>query len=152
MAPVFHEGELFCWVANTLHQWDLGGTAPGGFNPFAQDVFWEPPCIPPVKIVEGDVIRIDVEEMYLRSSRMPDLVRLDLRAEVTGCRIARNRILEMISRYSAGTVKATMQPQDTRGRLPAPPGLIPDGTADRGPDGGRPPRDRRASEPPHPTR
>ena len=75
MAPVFHEGELFCWVANTLHQWDLGGTAPGGFNPFAQDVFWEPPCIPPVKIVEGDVIRIDVEEMYLRSSRMPDLVR-----------------------------------------------------------------------------
>ena len=109
MAPVFHEGELFCWVANTLHQWDLGGTAPGGFNPFAQDVFWEPPCIPPVKIVEGDVIRTDIEEMYLRSSRMPDLVRLDLRAEVTGCRIARNRILEMIGRYGAGTVKATMR-------------------------------------------
>src|SRR5919112_38223 len=25
MAPVFWEGKLFCWVANTLHQWDLGG-------------------------------------------------------------------------------------------------------------------------------
>jgi N-methylhydantoinase B len=40
---------------------------------------------------------------------MPDLVRLDLRAEITGCRIARNRILDMIARYGAGTVKATMR-------------------------------------------
>jgi N-methylhydantoinase B len=109
MAPVYWRGRLFCWVANTLHQWDLGGTAPGGFNPFAQDVFWESPCIPPVRIVEGDVLRTDIEEMYLRSSRMPDLVRLDLRAEVTGCRIARDRVLELIRRYGAGAVKATMR-------------------------------------------
>ena len=25
IAPVFWEGELFCWVGNTLHQWDMGG-------------------------------------------------------------------------------------------------------------------------------
>ena len=66
-APVFWEGELFCWVANTLHQWDLGGTAPGGFNPMAQDIFWESPCIPPVKIVEQGTMRRDIEEYYLRS-------------------------------------------------------------------------------------
>ena len=41
VAPVFVGDELFCWVGNTLHQWDIGGTAPGGFNPIAQDVFWE---------------------------------------------------------------------------------------------------------------
>ncbi len=29
MAPVFWEGELFGWVANSLHQWDMGGTSPG---------------------------------------------------------------------------------------------------------------------------
>ena len=34
MAPVFWEGKLFCWVVNTLHQWDLGGTAPGGSTPW----------------------------------------------------------------------------------------------------------------------
>jgi N-methylhydantoinase B len=109
MAPVFWEGRLFCWVANCLHQWDLGGTAPGGFNPFAQDVFWEPPCIPPVKIVEDGVLRRDIEEMYLRSSRMPQLVALDLRAEITGCQIARDRILGLIRRYGAATVKGTMR-------------------------------------------
>lgn len=109
IAPVFWEGKLFCWVANTLHQWDLGGTAPGGFNPMAQDVYWETPCIPPVKIVEAGTLRRDIEEHYLRSSRVPQLVALDLRAEITGCAVARERILDLVRRYGASTVKATMR-------------------------------------------
>jgi N-methylhydantoinase B len=109
LAPVFVGDELFCWVGNTLHQWDIGGTAPGGFNPNAPDVFWEPPCIPPVKIVEGGKIRVDIEQYYLRSSRVPALVALDLRAEITGCSVARDRILALVKRYGAATVKATMR-------------------------------------------
>ncbi len=108
-APVFVAGRLFCWVSNTLHQWDLGGTAPGGFNPMAEDVYWEVPCIPPVKIVEAGVMRRDIEEQYLRNSRMPDLVALDLRSQVTGCNVARRRILDLVERYGAPTVKASMR-------------------------------------------
>jgi N-methylhydantoinase B len=108
-APVFWEEKLFCWVANSLHQWDMGGTAPGGFNPMAVDVFWESPCIPPVKIVEKGVIRRDIEEYYLRSSRVPKLVALDLRAGITGCSVARERIVGLLERYGAGTVKATVR-------------------------------------------
>jgi N-methylhydantoinase B len=109
IAPVFVGDELFCWVGNTLHQWDTGGTAPGGFNPIAQDVFWESPCIPPVKVVEGGRLRRDIEEHYTRTSRMRELVALDLRAEITGCKVAVDRILRLIERYGAGTVKATMR-------------------------------------------
>ena len=109
LAPVFVGDELFCWVGNSLHQWDIGGTAPGGFNPNAPDVFWESPCIPPVKIVEGGVIRNDIEEYYLRSSRVPALVALDLRAEITGCTVAVERIRSLVERYGATTVKATMR-------------------------------------------
>jgi N-methylhydantoinase B len=108
-APVFVDGKLFCWVANTLHQWDLGGTAPGGFNPVAPDVFWESPLIPPVKIVEGGKLRKDIEEYYTRTSRMPKLVALDLRAEITGCKMAVERITGLVERYGARTVKATMR-------------------------------------------
>jgi N-methylhydantoinase B len=108
-APVFVDGRLFCWVANTLHQWDLGGTAPGGFNPMAPDAFWESPCIPPVKIVEGGKLRKDIEEYYTRTSRMPKLVALDLRAEITGGKMAVDRISGLVERYGAGTVKATMR-------------------------------------------
>jgi N-methylhydantoinase B len=130
MAPVFWEDRLFCWVANTLHQWDLGGTAPGGFNPFAQDVFWEPPCIPPVKIVEGGVMRRDIEEMYLRSSRMPQLVALDLRAEVTGATAARDRIVALVRRYGPEAVKATMRKlqDDSEAAFVRRLATIPDGT------------------------
>jgi N-methylhydantoinase B len=109
IAPVFVDGELFCWVGNTLHQWDTGGTAPGGFNPIAEDVFWESPCIPPVKVVEAGRMRRDIEEHYTRTSRMRELVALDLRAEVTGCKVAVERILRLIERYGADTVKATMR-------------------------------------------
>jgi N-methylhydantoinase B len=108
-APVFVDGKIFCWVANTLHQWDTGGTAPGGFNPMAPDVFWESPCIPPVRVVEGGRIRRDIEEQYTRLSRMPDLVALDLRAEITGAKMAVGRIAGLVERYGAGTVKATMR-------------------------------------------
>lgn len=130
IAPVFVDGRLFCWVGNTLHQWDLGGTAPGGFNPIAIDCFWEAPCIPPVKIVEGGTLRRDIEEYYLRSSRLPDLVALDLRAMITGCNVARDRILSLAGRYGATTVKATMRKlqDDSEEAFAARLETIPDGT------------------------
>ena len=108
-APVFWKGELFCWVGNSLHQWDLGGTSPGGFNPQAVDVYWESGCIPPIKIVEKGELRRDLEEEYLRRSRVPQLVALDLRAEMAGCNVARERIRGLLERYGAGTVKAVMR-------------------------------------------
>lgn len=108
-APLFWQGELFCWFANTLHQWDLGGTTPGAFNPISQDVFWEAGCIPPVRIVEQGVIRKDIEEEYTRRSRMPELVALDLRAQITACNVARERMRQMLEKYGPEVVKAVMK-------------------------------------------
>lgn len=128
--PVFVDGKLFCWVSNTMHQWDLGGTAPGGFNPMAEDVFWEVPCYPPVKLVEEGEIRPDIEELYLRNSRLPDLVALDLRSQITGCNVARERILKLVDRYGASTLKATMRKvqDDSAGAFARRLESIPDGT------------------------
>jgi N-methylhydantoinase B len=109
VAPVFVDGKLFAWVGATLHQWDMGGTVPGGFNPMADDHFWESPLIPPTRIVEDGVIRRDIEEHYTRMSRLPQLVGLDLRAQVTGCRAATNRMNELAERYGGDTLKGTMQ-------------------------------------------
>ena len=41
ICPVFWEGELFCWVTNCLHQYDIGGITPGSFCPSAKDAFDE---------------------------------------------------------------------------------------------------------------
>ncbi len=71
ICPVFWKGELFCWVTNCLHQYDLGGITPSSFCGAARDAFDEGMCIPPVKIVENNEIRRDIEELYLRCSRKP---------------------------------------------------------------------------------
>ena len=56
----------------------------------------------------------------MRNSRMPDLVKLDLRAQITGCNVSRDRILEhLIDRYGADTVKATCARSRTTPRPPS---------------------------------
>lgn len=108
-APLFRDGKLFCWFANTLHQWDLGGTTPGSFNPISQDVFWEAGCIPPIKIVEQGILRKDLEEEYIRRSRMPELVALDLRAQITACNVARERMQQLLNKHGPETIKGVMK-------------------------------------------
>ncbi len=109
ICPVFWKGELFGWVTNCLHQYDLGGVTPGSFCPSAATAFEEGILIPPVKIVENDEIRRDIEELYLRSSRKPEMVALDFRAQLAGCTAARDRILALVERYGADVVKGVMK-------------------------------------------
>src|SRR5262245_61603827 len=110
--PVFSEGKLFCWITNVLHQYDVGGITPGSFCPNARDAFDEGILLPPVKIVEGGELRKDIEAVYLRASRKPYLVALDLRAQIAGNVTAARRITQLIERYGAARVKG-LQPKDT---------------------------------------
>lgn len=109
MAPVFHEGEIFCWVSNLMHQNDVGGTVAGSFCPNAQDVFWDPPLFPPMKIVDrGDIVE-EKEAIYRRQSRTPQQLSMDLRAGIAGINSSRNRVTSLIDEYRAETVKGTMR-------------------------------------------
>jgi N-methylhydantoinase B len=109
ICPVFWKGELFCWVTNCLHQYDLGGITPSSFCGSAKNAFEEGICIPPVKIVEDNTIRRDIEELYLRSSRKPEAVALDFRAQLAGNITARDRVLALIRRYGPEVVKGVMK-------------------------------------------
>jgi N-methylhydantoinase B len=109
ICPVFWKGELFCWVTNCLHQYDLGGITPSSFCGAAESAFEEGICIPPVKIIENNEIRRDIEELYLRSSRKPEAVALDFRAQLAGNVTARARVLSLIEKYGADTVKGVMK-------------------------------------------
>ena len=108
-APIFVDGALFGWVANAGHQYDLGGVVPGGWPQNAEDVYFDPIVLPPFKIVEKGEMRKDLEAVYLRQSRMPDLVALDLRAQIAGVVFAREQILALCRRFGAKVVKAAMR-------------------------------------------
>src|SRR5438034_1280985 len=109
LTPVFWDGKLFCWITNVLHQYDAGGITPGSFCPNARDSFDEGILIPPVKIVERGELRRDIEGVYLRASRKPYLVALDLRAQIAGNNTAKRRILGLIRRYGPEVVKGVMR-------------------------------------------
>lgn len=108
-APVFWEGGLFAWVYNVIHQRELGGVEPGGFTQQARDVFSEPTCFPPMKLVENGVIREDVVDAWTRRSRLSGLMTLELRSQIAGVEIARERLLDMVRRYGAPQVKGAMR-------------------------------------------
>jgi len=107
--PVFVDGKLFAWVSNAGHQYDLGGIVPGGWPQNAVDVYSDPTLFSPFKLVERGVLRKDLEQMYRRQSRMPDLVALDLRAQLAGTRFATEQLQEACRQFGAPTVKAAMK-------------------------------------------
>jgi N-methylhydantoinase B len=107
--PVFVDGKVFGWVGSAGHQYDLGGVVPGGWPQNAQDVFHDPVVFSPFKLVERGHVRPDLERMYLRQSRVPDLLALDLRAQLAGCRFAVEQLQEVCEQFGASTVKAAMR-------------------------------------------
>jgi len=104
VCPHFYQGKLFCWTGSILHQIDVGGVDFGSVCLHAKDVYDEPTPIPPVKAVENWKLRPDIEEWYLRASRLPSLVALDLRAQIVGNKVVGRRIKELIDKYGADTV------------------------------------------------
>src|SRR6185437_8143004 len=96
------------WIYNCVHQNDLGGTAPGSMAPAAQSVYDEALSVPPMKLVERDVIRDDVLDMWTRRSRNPEICSLEVKAQLAGVNFARRRLLDIVERYGPATVKRAM--------------------------------------------
>jgi len=107
--PVFHDGKLFAWTSAVCHGPDLGGVGLGSFSPAAQDVFSESLPTPPIKVVREFQLQRDVTDVWVRRSRVPMLVGLDLRAKVGANNVGRERMLALIAQYDADTVKAVMK-------------------------------------------
>ncbi|MGV9711019.1 hydantoinase B/oxoprolinase family protein [Gordonia sp. NPDC003424] len=107
--PIFVAGELFAWTSAVCHEPDLGGVGLGSFSPAAEDVFSESVPTPPIRIVRDFELQDDVADVWVRRSRVPLLVGLDLRAKVGANTIGRNRLQAVVDQYGADTVKAVMK-------------------------------------------
>ncbi|MFC7655508.1 hydantoinase B/oxoprolinase family protein [Pseudonocardia benzenivorans] len=128
--PVFHDGKLFAWTSAIAHQPDLGGVGLGSFSPAAQDVFSESLPTPPVKVVRGGRLQRDVADLWVRRSRVPMLIGLDLRAKIGANNVGAERLHALIEQYGPDTVKAVMKRMmsDAESRLRAKLSALPDGS------------------------
>lgn len=108
LGAIHFEGELIGWVGSTIHQIDIGGPVPGQVQVGAKDIYGEQPLFPPMKIVEGGQLRADLVRLYLRMSRVAEIVRLDLTAMIAANNVAKARVQELCRQYGIDTVKKIM--------------------------------------------
>lgn len=107
--PVFQDGRLFCWIFGNCHVGDIGGINPGSFVPEAPDIYYEPVPVPPVKIARRDQIQNDVLQVFVRQSRTPEKLTLQLRSQIAGLRATRVRMVELLAEHGPAIVKGAMR-------------------------------------------
>jgi N-methylhydantoinase B len=105
MRPVFHEGELFGFVANVGHLAEIGGKAVGSFAADATEVFQEGLRIPPVKIVKRDQHDLELWKLIMSNHRTPRNTWGDINAQIASLRVAERRVVEMLDRYGRDLIE-----------------------------------------------
>ena len=129
-APLFYDGELFAWTGQsaTRSTWAACRRAAGrwragtcsGSRRRCRRSRWS----------EAGTLRADIEDLYLRRSRVPKLIALDLRAKIGANNVAQDRLTRLIDKYGPTAVKAVMRHMmnDSEARLRAKLPSLPDGT------------------------
>lgn len=89
------------------HHGDTGGAVPGGYNVTANDIWGEGVRWPVVKVIDRGVERRDVLYALQANNRIADYIG-DLRAQIGAAQLAARRLGEVLDRYGAETVEASV--------------------------------------------
>jgi N-methylhydantoinase B len=89
------------------HHGDTGGGVPGGYNVTANDIWGEGVRWPAVKVVDRGEERRDILYALQANNRLPDYIG-DLRAQIGAAQLAAQRLGDMLERYGADTVEASI--------------------------------------------
>lgn len=106
--PVFHAGELFCFMASVGHWHDVGGNVPGNYNPAATEVFQEGMLIPPVRLYDRGEFRQDVVDILSANSRLPLSLYGDLNGQINALDLGERRIRQLLEEYGTDTSSAVL--------------------------------------------
>ena len=90
-SPLFREGQIFMWIGNVVHHPDVGGIDAGSFCINAQTLEDDPPRFF-MKILDRGELVVENEQAFVKNSRLPDAVALDLRAQIGAINVARTQL------------------------------------------------------------
>jgi N-methylhydantoinase B len=107
-SPLFRAGRVFMWVGNVLHHPDVGGSDEGSFCINARTIYQDPPRYF-LKIVDAGTPSPEVERTFLTNSRLPDMVALDLRAQIGAINVAKERLAALLDERGEATVEEVMR-------------------------------------------
>ena len=99
-------GELFGFLAIVMHWVDVGGAAVGSSSTTSStEIFQEGIQFPTMKLLVGGERVGDVYRLIECNTRFPKLVMGDLEAQVAGCLLGRNMVMEVIQKYGDAPVR-----------------------------------------------
>ena len=102
--PVFRNGKIFCWLSNTGHWPDIGGSVPGGFSASATAVEQEGLRLPPVKLFKKGAMDTEIHAIITSNIRVADQRIGDIKAQAAALQVGKDRLFQILDRYGDETV------------------------------------------------
>lgn len=102
--PLFHDGEIYGYVANKAHHVDVGGMVPGSISGNARELIQEGLVLPPIKIVRRGHMDLSILNLILSNVRVTGYTRGDLKAQIAALNVGEKRLKDLIEKYGLDAV------------------------------------------------
>ncbi len=103
--PYYRDGEIFCWLSNTGHWPDIGGSVPGGFSASATAVEQEGLRLPPVKLFKRGRMDREIYAIICSNIRVAEQRIGDVKAQSAALLVGEARLNALLDRYGDDTVR-----------------------------------------------
>jgi N-methylhydantoinase B len=114
LKPVFWEDRLYCFLCNTGHWLDVGGSVPGGFPVSATEIYQEGLRIPPVKLCDRGRLNDALHAVIFSNTRVPEECRGDLMAQINALEVGDERLRQALQRFGRPAVDACIEELEER--------------------------------------
>ena len=106
--PFWRNGRIMCWLSNTGHWPDTGGSVPGGFSASATSAEQEGLRIPPVKLFKRGQLDSEIWQMICSNIRVSEQRIGDVQAQAGALLVGADRLTDLLDRYGDDVVAAAI--------------------------------------------
>ena len=99
VSPVYFEDRLVGFSQAWAHFNDIGGMHPGTISPDATSIYQEGIIVPVVRLQHQGRRNEDLQYLFERNSRYPQMVRGDIRASIAAVALGERRLSELFDRF-----------------------------------------------------
>jgi len=107
--PFYRDGTLYCWLSNTGHWPDTGGSVPGGFSASATAVEQEGLRLPPVRLFKQGELDQEIYAIICSNIRVADQRIGDVKAQAAALLVGEERLNALLDRYGDDTVSEAIE-------------------------------------------
>jgi N-methylhydantoinase B len=108
--PIRVDGRLLGFFAVLVHWVDVGGNMPGScLSPTTTEIYQEGIQFPLLKLIDRGRKCREIFRLIESNTRFPDLVMGDLEAQLGGCRMGHDMVLEVVAQHGLDEVTEAME-------------------------------------------